>query len=222
VIGVPRTVADFAGVMTHELRATISNVCGELDLALARDRSAAEYRAALARVSGGMAALLDLTEDLAAFGDDGSHDGAATACLGAIFAELASRFGPRRGTVLIVDPVPDDCEVVGDEALIVRAISLVVEHALRHRRESARVRLRAVPAGDPRVMTVALALEGAAGFVPRAWQGLDGAGGADRAIRLETAGRFLRACGAALDTVVEDGAESVRVRFSMAPPAAID
>src|SRR3954465_4629240 len=58
----------FAAAVAHEIRTPLAAVAGEVDLALCRDRSAAEYREALRRIGEGIADLVEITGDLTLVG----------------------------------------------------------------------------------------------------------------------------------------------------------
>ena len=54
----------FAAAVAHELRTPLAALSGEVDIALRRERSAAAYREALARIAASVAELVELTGDL--------------------------------------------------------------------------------------------------------------------------------------------------------------
>ena len=138
----------FAAAVAHELRTPLSALSGEVELALRRERTAAAYRDALARIATSVAELVDLTGDLAFLGQASkARDiGRKRARLEAMFAQLAERFGAAQPDVLSIDPPVDEISVAGDELQLARALTLVVEHALKYRGDGARVRVRAASA----------------------------------------------------------------------------
>jgi signal transduction histidine kinase len=193
-------------------------VSGEVDLALARARTPEAYRDTLERIGERVAELVDLTADFALLGDTRravvSPDRSVP--LHALFAGLADRYGPRRGSPVAFDVAQSDRRVTGDEASLGGALALLLEHAVRHRRDGARVRLRALASeGSPRLVLDAPP----AGFATGTWQAL-----ADRAhgdalahghLRLDTAARIVRACGGSIAAAFDSGRECVRISLGL-------
>ena len=64
----------FAAAVAHELRTPLAALSGEVDIALRRERSAAAYRDALARIAASVAELVELTGDLTFLGEQGDDD----------------------------------------------------------------------------------------------------------------------------------------------------
>lgn len=216
-------ITAFAGTIVHELRTPLSVVSGEVDLALARDRSPAAYREALVRIGERVAELVDLTADFALLGD-ARHLPAAmagTVTLQSVFSALADRYGPRRGSPVFFDVESPYRRVLGDEALLNGALALLVEHAVRHRRDESRVRLRALPPDEAGERGPQLTLDALpAGFSTATWQVLAerprGEPLAHGQVRLETAARIIHACGGSLDVGVEEGSDCVRIGLAPA------
>lgn len=221
-MGRPDLIA-FAGTVVHELRTPLSVVSGEVDLALARERSPAAYREALMRIGERVAELVDLTTDFALLGD-ARHLPAATegsATLQLVFSALADRYGPRRGSPVHFDVEGPYRRVLGEEALLSGALALLVEHAVRHRRDGSRVRLRALPPDETGDRGPQLTLDAqAAGFSTATWQVLSerprGEPLAHGQLRLETAARIIHACGGSVDVGFEEGSECVRIGLAPA------
>lgn len=221
-------LAAFTGAIVHELRTPLTVIAGEVDLALARDRSPAAYREALARIAERVAELIDLTHDFALLGDFGdfSVPPARTISLDAVFAALADRYGPRRGNSLTLVGTERRRSVAGDGTLITGALALLVEHAARHRRSGSQVQLRALPSEEATVSsrTIDLVLDATpGGFSPSAWQALaaDAGGGQPPhgELRLQTAARIILACGGSLELTSAGGAERVLIRLRRGAPS---
>jgi K+-sensing histidine kinase KdpD len=216
----PQDFAAFAGAIVHELRTPLSVIAGEVDLALARDRSPAAYRDALARIAERVAELVDVTCDFAFLGDAGEASGAVgrTCTLDEVLTALADRYGARRGHSLMLAPGARTDVLAGDAHLITGALALLVEHGSRQRRSGAHLLLRAMAAHDSDELptTIDFMLEATpGGFSPAAWQAL-----ADErqvhesshgALRLETAARIIRACGGSLDLIADHGIDRVLI-----------
>jgi signal transduction histidine kinase len=221
-------LAAFAGEITHELRSPLTVISGEIELALSRDRSPAAYREVLTRLAERVAELIDLTSDVAILGevDEFPELHTGTVSLDAVFAALADRFGARRGTPVTLEAASSPQHVKPDVTPITSALSLLIEHALRHRRDGSRVRVRALTSKDTTTDSgttelVIDALPG--GFSNSSWHGL--AKGADtsqpaqgpRHLRLETAARIIQGCAGSLELVGAGGGdECVRVRLPLA------
>jgi signal transduction histidine kinase len=217
----------FAAAVAHELRTPLAALSGEVDVALRRDRSAAAYRDALARIAAAVAELVELTGDLMFLGQPGDAERlpATTARLDRIVARGVARYAEMAVTV---DPLAP-AVVAGDETLLARAVTLVVEHAVKHRRGGAPLRLRAA-AADP-TMTfgrIDLIVEGPAdAFWPQTWQCLvatreerDGAAKLNAGpLRLCTADRIVTRCGGSLRAAAADGAGGIHILLRCAEPA---
>ena len=219
----------FAAAVAHELRTPLAALSGEVELALRRERTPAAYREALSRISVSIAELVDLTADLTFLG----HTSLATDMAGktartdALLAHVAERFRARAGDVHVVETTAESQLVAGDAAPLVHAVTLVLEHALRHRREGARVLLRVAEADDAGAAAgfVDLLVDAAAvGFWPKAWLFLAAPNGAAASVsrpaagplRLRTAERIIRDCGGSLFATSADGLQTVRIRLRRA------
>ena len=221
-------LAAFAEAIVHELRTPLSVIAGEVDLALARDRSPAAYRDALSRIAECVAELVDLTGDLALYGGWSTQHADApahAARLAAVVEALKERYGARRGAPVTFVMGALHGSVAGRGTLITGALSLLVEHAVRHRRSGSRVLLRAVPAAEgpgTSAGTIDFLLAATpGGFSPSTWEAL--AGGPGRTdppqgeMRVQTAAGIIRGCGGSLALTTEDGAECVLIRLRAAP-----
>jgi signal transduction histidine kinase len=219
---------EFAAEVAHELRTPLAALSGEVELALRRERSPAAYREALSRAAVSIAELVDLTADLATLGQtsDAKDTLGRRARLDVMFAHVAGRCGAAADDAVVVESATTDVAVAGDEALLMRALTLVVEHAVRYRRDGARVRLRAASLEDHhlRLGAIDLVVDAApAGFWPNAWRFLVAPGDSDHGprpvsgpLRLRSAERIVRDCGGSLRVATIDGLQVVHIRLQCA------
>ena len=223
----------FAAAVAHELRTPLAALSGEVDIALRRERSAAAYRDALARIAASVAELVELTGDLTFLGEQGDDDPlpARRARPDRLFARVVERHASNAATAFAIDPSLKEIVVAGDEGLLARAVSLVVEHAVRHRRNSARLSIHAGPAAgllrDEQHVEIVVA-GGEDAFWPHTWQCLtvlpQDAGAAPALgsgpLRLRTADRIIRRCGGSVQAVSAPGGRiSVCMQLRYAEPA---
>jgi signal transduction histidine kinase len=229
----PDELEAFAAAVAHELRTPLAALSGEVDIALRRERSAAAYRDALARIAASVAELVELTGDLTFLGEPGDDDPlpARRARPDRMFARVVERYASNAAMAFEIDPSLKEIVVAGDEGLLARAVSLVVEHAVRHRRNSARLSIHASlmteAVGDVRSVEIVVA-GGDDAFWPHTWQGL--AAGSQEAgpapalgsgpLRLRTADRIIRRCGGSVHAVSAPGGRiSVCIQLRSAEPA---
>ncbi len=145
----------FVSDAAHELRAPLTSLRGELELALRRPRSAEEYRAALEKALDDVLALGSLADDLLALArartatKDSSPTDAAGPILRAI--ELVEPCARRRNVKI----VPEELEVPKVSVAprdLERVARNLIENAMRHSPEGASVRVAAsVDGGTVRV-----------------------------------------------------------------------
>jgi two-component system OmpR family sensor kinase len=222
----------FAAAVAHELRTPLSALSGEVELALRRDRTHAGYREALSRIARSIGELIELTGDLSLLGDPAGAAviGRRTARLDHLLAQITERYRTAAPDVVLIDRAGAGVLISGDERLLTRALSLVVDHAVRYRRDGAGVRMRTAPpddlhAGSGPVDLVVDAVPN--GFLPHAWEFLAGAA-ADAAsgrrtrqgpLRLRTAERIVRDCGGSLRVSAADGLQRVEIHLMCAEVA---
>jgi signal transduction histidine kinase len=223
----------FAAAVAHELRTPLAALSGEVDVALRRERSAAAYRDALARIAASVAELVELTGDLTFLGHQSEDDPLTgkRARPDRVLARVAERYASHAAMAFEIDQALKDTLVAGDEGLLARAATLVVEHAIRHRRDHALVTVRAAPLDDPASPRgqVEIVVEGGDGaFWPHTWQSLSGspeeAASAPALgsgpLRLRTADRIIRRCGGSLLAHSSGaGTIGVHIRLRHAEPA---
>lgn len=204
----------FAAAVAHEIRTPLSAVAGEVEVALRRQRSAAEYREALERIAAGVAELVEISGDLTLLSDPPGHAGQSRpASLDAILSSLRTRYHGR-DEVSIDARLPAGVRVAGNEPRLARAVVLIIEHALRYRQGNATVRLRAEVMATRRVRLIVEAPP--FGFWPRAWHWLaESPRTAAGPLRLRTALRIVEGSGGAL--VADSASEMERVHIELQP-----
>jgi two-component system OmpR family sensor kinase len=187
----------FAAAIAHEIRTPLTAVAGEIEVALRCDRSADEYREVLQRIAAPVSELVAISGDLAVLSDPADCSGAvaASAPLDAILARIRSRYVNNRAVRMNVDGAVA-VRVAGDEQRLARAITLVIEHAIRHRRPNASVSVRVAMTRDNGVRIVIDAEP--SGFWPHAWSALKQDATPGDPLRLRNARRILEGTGGAL------------------------
>ena len=146
----------FSAELSHELRTPVARIVAEADLALRRERSGPEYRAALEvvlrnarEVASTMEALVAAAQQEAglAQGTTDAYEAAAKA------AELCEPAAAARGVTLEVERPGKPLHVGVDRELAVRTLQPVVENAIRYGRGCVRLSL------DPGSKLVAFIVE---------------------------------------------------------------
>jgi len=140
----------FTSDASHELRAPLSVIRVEAELALRKERSSAEYCDALATIADEVDALETLTEDLlaAARAEELPGELAETVDLAATADHVAQRLSllaAERG-VRIVRNAIGAAHVAGNPDRLARAVMTVTHNAVRYAREGGTVEIRV--AGD--------------------------------------------------------------------------
>jgi two-component system heavy metal sensor histidine kinase CusS len=202
----------FAAAVAHEIRTPLTAVAGEIEVALRRDRTAVEYREVLRRIASGVAELVAISGDLALLNEplDRSRDTVKSARVAAILGPIAERYV---NDVSVRVAAGDEAAVLvaGDEQRLRRAVALVVEHALRHRRANAIVTVRVANGSG----AVAIAVEAQPpGFWPLAWSSLSAdAANSAAPLRLRTARRILDESGGALRVAGPSATDAVHIEL---------
>jgi len=208
----------FAATLLHDVRTPLSAMSGEVELALRRTRTAGEYRETLVRLSQRVSELVDLTDDLALLGNPSVARERATrsSALMASVEAVGKRFD---GTIdLVAEDV--DVQVVGEAALVTRALTLLTYHAIRTCRPDAKVRC-AIRPQRPAIAgrSVDIVFDAPpTGFWPNAWRYLASTSAPDGLdppppVRLRTASLIVDECGGTLSLVGSGTAMGVQVRW---------
>ncbi|HKB10894.1 MAG TPA: histidine kinase dimerization/phospho-acceptor domain-containing protein [Vicinamibacterales bacterium] len=200
----------FAAAVAHEIRTPLTAVAGEIEVALRRERSAEEYREILRRIAAPVSELVAISGDLSLLSAPAQRIGAAatSARLDLILAHIAGRYLDN-GAVRIDAAAAGLVRVAGDEPRLGRAITLVIDHAVRCRRGHACVSARVIAAADE----VRIVIEAQpSGFWPHAWESLRTAPASPAdPLRLRTARRILDAYYGALTLAGGSGADVVHI-----------
>jgi two-component system OmpR family sensor kinase len=201
----------FAAAVAHEIRTPLTAVAGEIEVALRRDRSAEEYREVLRRIAAPVSELVAISGDLSLLSAPGARSSgraAASARLDLILARIVGKY-QENGAVRMDVAAAGLVRVAGDEPRLGRAITLVIDHAIRCRRGNARVSVRVVAAPDD--IRIVIHAE-PAGFWPHAWESLRrGTAGAADPLRLRTARKILAHTGGDLMLAAGSGADVVQI-----------
>jgi signal transduction histidine kinase len=136
----------FTSDASHELRAPLSVIRAEADLALRSERTPGEYRRALETIAAEADALEALTRDLLAAARAGSagEDAHGPVDLSLVARTVAQRMSVVAGThrVVVKKVSEHDAIVRGSRALIERAIVSVLHNALKFSPEAGTVEIR--------------------------------------------------------------------------------
>lgn len=149
----------FVDGASHEFRSPLSVIQGELELALARSRTPAQYRTAIARALGAAEGLTRLTNDLLLLTREDSAELEATfkpVSLTAIAHEVTSGVAGSAARVTAVET--GAVWVEGSAELLTRAVSNLVENAVKFTDRSGAVTVTV--AGNGRVATIEVADDG--------------------------------------------------------------
>ena len=204
--------------LVHEVRTPLSALAGEVELALRRDRSPAAYRQALSRIAEHTADLIELTSDLALLaGCEQPRVRSQAADLDVVASHLSKRYAPGQIEVAI-DPQPGP--VAGDERLLIHALRLVLDHALRHRDSGSPVRLRSATPAIAANVGVDLIVDAVSPGVARhTWEPLTIDDYPDRGfnqglVRVRAASQLVRAFGGSI-TADDIGEGAARLRIHL-------
>jgi heavy metal sensor kinase len=142
----------FTGDASHELRAPLSVIRAEADLALRRERAPAEYRAALETIAAEADRLEALTRDLlaAARADAAANDQPGPVDLGALASAVAARLrvlADGRAVRIDVRAAPG-ATVLGAAAQLERALVTVLHNAVKYAPAGGTVELRVARANE--------------------------------------------------------------------------
>ncbi len=138
----------FTADASHELRTPLAAVKGEAQVALTRDRDAAEYRESLEVIleeTSHMARLVDDMFTLARADAGDLRVDAGPVYLDELVAECcrATRaLADQKGIGLAFESSASDVEVSGDEALLRRAVFNLLDNAIKYTEPGGRVRVR--------------------------------------------------------------------------------
>ena len=223
---IKRAVEDFTTALLHELRTPLAALSAEVEIALRRDRSPAAYREALTRIAEQATELVNLTRDFAVLAESASSRSlpSPTSDLQRLLSQLAARYEPTE--VQIVSP-PVALHVAGDEALLARALQVLLEHIVRSRASSSVVRLQiAAPSRDTQQAMVELLVSATApGLSRQSWLALTelatvGArvGDGHGRIRLHTACTIVALAGGCVSVTDDGGAIGLRIALRRATP----
>lgn len=145
----------FALAAAHELRTPLAVIRARASLALERDRSPAQYRAALTEIEGVTADLSRLADRLLALArtsGDAHREDVDLADLALEASEMHSAALRGRGVVLTLDLA--SAPASGDRTALLLAASNLVQNAARYGRAGGHVRLRAFASGSASVLIV--------------------------------------------------------------------
>ena len=219
----------FTGDASHELRAPLSVIRAEADLALRKDRTPEEYRRALATIASEADALEALSRDLltvARADANGTPAERTPVDLGAVATEAVQRLGvlaAERNVRIDADMVPDAI-VLAERDGLERAAITVLHNAIKYASAGGTVEVRVTRDGDAVEFCVSddgrgFSEEGLQRAFDRFWRD-------DEARALPGSGLGLAIAKAAVERfggtiTIANGAGGgavVRVRFAAQPP----
>ena len=201
----------FVAEASHELRTPLTLMRTEIELALSQSRSPAELNQALESVGHEVRRLNALAEQLL---ERASVEGGGLAIevgpvdLTALGRAVAARFRQAAGDRTITVTAPRTVVVPGDLGRLDRALSNLVDNALRHGAGDIDLGIRATETGA--VLTVT---DEGAGFARADESALPHNG-----LGLTIVREIVRAHGGAIDVRVVDGSTQVRVQLPASSP----
>jgi signal transduction histidine kinase len=218
---VDRHLQQFAAAVVHELRTPLVALSGEVEIALRRERPPAVYRETLERVGGLIGELTDLSRDLAIYADLVYAELLQPET--ALLSDCLDLAGRGHATIVsfAVDETARARRVAGNQSLLARALTLLLNHAVRHRSPGATVRVSGPPAGGAGDEAVVLCIDASPGLASDVWSPLAGAAEGPpieqaAMFRLPTAARIIGACGGAVDVLSSPGSAAVRIQLLVA------
>lgn len=199
----------FVAEASHDLRTPLTLILTEVELALAQPRPPEELTQALHSVDVEVRRLIALADDLlehAGAEDVGLPIEARTVDLVALTTRVADRFQAAAGDRAIRVAAPRPVEVQGDATRLDRALSNLIDNALRHGAGDIAIEIRAT--SDSAVLTVT---DEGPGFPPNDTSDLAGTG-----LGLSIVREIVRAHGGKVDVQRVD--HRTRVRMELTSP----
>jgi two-component system OmpR family sensor kinase len=142
----------FTADASHELRAPLTVLKGDIDVTLKRDRSAAEYRETLVRCREEVERLARLATDLLVLARSDAAlplEHVAEVELRGLVGRVVERFQPvAEARKLRLEVVAQEAVVHGDERLLDRIVTNLLDNAVKHSQPGGRVRIELVRDGD--------------------------------------------------------------------------
>ena len=137
----------FAADASHELRSPLTAMLGEIDVALKRDRTPAEYRESFEVLRERLRRMQSLTEDLMMLVRAQERQAATVAevRVGALLQRVldaTADLAKAAGVAVTIDAAPE-LVIYGDPALFERAFENLVRNGIQYNREGGSVHLRA-------------------------------------------------------------------------------
>lgn len=145
----------FVAEASHDLRTPLALMLTEVELALARPRPPEELADALQSINHEVRRLIDLAEDLlarAGSGEPGLTIESHPVDLVALATQVVERFKVAAGDRALDLTAPRPVEVRGDATRLDRAVSNLVDNALRH--GEGRIEIEVRPTGEGAELTV--------------------------------------------------------------------
>jgi two-component system OmpR family sensor kinase len=147
----------FTADASHELRAPLTVLKGDIEVTLKRERSAAEYRATLERCREEVERMTRLAGDLLVLARSDAVvplEHVAPVDIRALVHRVAGRFESAAGSRDIrLEVEAAEATVSGDERILERVVSNLVDNAVKHARQAGLVRITLAHAPGP-VLTV--------------------------------------------------------------------
>ena len=128
--------------MSHELRTPLARMIGEAELALRRERTSEEYRAALEGIMASPQRLTGIVEALVAAARQEAGAPRGTADAYAVVAKTVDGFRGIEGVTVVAEPPSVPVRVGVDAELAERVLHPVIENACRYGRSLVRVTVR--------------------------------------------------------------------------------